>query len=504
MSLLELSYISPISNYNFNTPKSTYRLVIYSKISNNINSNTNLTWIIPINNINNISKQIRAFPIAKMINIPNITGIKDQPWDIKLFKFNSANNRLTLLFTGNINLKKSGEYNILMHSPHPIMNNLISIIVENGLTVSDYYLEPFHDVKINLNNRCLVMAQITNIPSSPIVKPIMFSDQNAKSVYLVNRYGTTNVIEYASYGDNIGKGIHKIYEHSIGLNSKMNVMYKNIPYDKFILDNMISNTERPHYYENNKNNTLTVPVDGRVMMFQNKHNLNIIKKFIISSSEMSQMLSNNHDQNANIIRGSGFISRITPRDKKELYMPYDGYITEIVNGLNFISFKIVNTYFMPPSVLERDVMSVAQGQCIRGADGCDERLEQQPQIKFVMYMIITSNNNQKLNIINPKFSKIIFPNQIKDKNGLKKYKTKIWLYKGDLIGHLNNQVSFVTCLTNRSIDFSDGFGIEYDRYKTSYIKPLTKENVSPKSINVTNIGECEHYIKARDLVGYIQ
>lgn len=509
MSLIEINYLAPVSKYQYNIPLTINKLVLLSKTTQGF---ATMVWDIIIPKLGNVTESIRGYPVAKTIQVPESL---DKYIQVKLFQFNRSTNILSLLVSGSIDTyDTNSKIKTILYNPPQILGQTRTIKVFGGLSTRHYLMEPFHNFNHNLLDKAgvLVSRNITSTRTELLKGNLYFPKE--KEVYLINRYSPTNMIEYVpeKFGHltpHNGNGecdincILKYYYFHIKYINKISYKYKNKVHliQHFLKDFKINITDysfdsknwktfedivarkidplnRPVYLdEDRKNNIILSPIDSRIKMFQTKDYLTVLRSLF----NLSLIMPRNGEENRNLIRGSGFISRIMPQDNRELYTPYNGEVTKIFNNyntktnINIMAFKIENDYFMAPHVLERDQFSVVYGKCLHFNRGCSERLDPQQDTKLQLYMIVIgSGKSQPVVIQNNNIQNYV------NKNSLTK--SKIWLNKGDKLGYLDLSSSFVVVLSNRGIDFTTTLS-------HSVNKKLPKYR--------------EHLIKSNDLVGYI-
>lgn len=456
MSYIEIGYISPISTYNFDNVNIKYTLVILSK-----DNHKNIVWEVPLNSLQNITNQIRGYPINKVIKIKKNHGqIKMQ-----IYGYNRTNNTITLYFSG-----------ILHNSPAILYRpkTIKTIKKQNLLLTEHYFLEIFHNDYDNTNEKCAIFiynkkSDISNYISSKLYTPL---NKN----FLINRYDSVHLLEYYPQTIKFYNALSKkeLYRNTQRYNSSILSKYNhrlqvtNFINDFFINKNKhlndignwittddiikrtIDSSYRPLYHEDNKNNIVVNATDGRVTTAETKKYLDTLKSLF----NFNLLFSKNHEHNKQLLLGSCYVSRLMPQDNRVLYCPYDGYVTGIKKDKNVVVISMINDYFMAPSVLERDQFSVAYGKCLHFNRGCSERLAPQP--RHVLRMSI-----------------VIIGGQLHDKLNIEK--KPLWVYKGEKIGYLDLTSSIVVFLSNRKIVF-----------------------VEP------NIQCGEEFIRAKDIVGYVQ
>lgn len=447
MSYLEISYISPTSDYNLKNPESEYKLVLLCKT---VQMYANIIYEIKLTNIDNISREVRGFPVKKTIRISSLVP---RFLDVKVFECNKKKKILKLLFSGNLDTTKKTHNVICDKTPKtlPVSNK----------TVINYMLEPFYDCALNKSKEgCLITGFSTNEPRTDIVdSKIIYS---VKKGYLVNRYSASNLIEYYPRNHSLDtNSVSIFYKKNKNYNSQINQNYKDL--NRLVNDfainiNRFGDSSRPMYHEENRNNIVVAPSDSRVVMFDTKNWIKILQ----SMFNFSLVMKKDRTLDKEFINGSGFISRINPRDNRSIYMPYDAYISSIVKYKDTVILELNNDYFMAPSTLERDQFSVVYGKCLCDERGCDERLAEQPRITYRAYLVLIGSvhlNNPKLKI------------------------HKVWINKGEKLGYSDLDMANIIYLSNRSMLFND----LYNRKDV----PITLPKIR------------EHYIRARDFVGYI-
>ena len=100
MEYIELLYISPVSKYRFND-NIKYTLVFTNTIGNKVYIHK-----VPLKNINNVTKQNRAYSVYKTLKVPANSNII-----VNLFEYNTNSDKIKLLFRGNMNMSKYELHN---------------------------------------------------------------------------------------------------------------------------------------------------------------------------------------------------------------------------------------------------------------------------------------------------------------------------------------------------------------------------------------------------------
>jgi hypothetical protein len=163
---IEIKFLSPVSNYIFTKDDIIYVLVVTTTDSfGEIHINK-----IIVKEINNIDNFIRAYAVKKSIKVlPSLFG---SYLNIKLFSRDIIENRIILLFSGQIQTDKY-EYG---NKSYIKMNK--SPFVDNKPRSSKYYDDSsfIEEQYFNYNNSktdeyCLLFFTKTNNPIQTIVKP---------------------------------------------------------------------------------------------------------------------------------------------------------------------------------------------------------------------------------------------------------------------------------------------------------------------------------------------
>jgi len=200
--------------------------------------------------------------------------------------------------------------------------------------------------------------------------------------------------------------------------------------------------------ENNtlKNNEILAPCDGRFSVFKLKELMKQVKTVNISELGL-------HD-------GSGFLSRLTYSDYQRVHMPYAGYLREIALYDKYVLMKFESNYFVPPTVHEREYISVVYGNNINSSREYPELVDIQPNTKLIFYVVIVGDSIVMLNTKLIKVKKVIQPGVV---NKIK----SIWFDQGEELSVFNCCLGSVIFITNRPMQFSSD--INYN-YIETYIK----------------------------------
>lgn len=441
-----INYISPITNFTFDTKINSYYLVfVNSSLNNNL-----MIHKMELPNINNISEGLRAYHIGKGIN----TNKRSPEYSVRLFEHNKESNELKLLLGKEIdlnNIEYGNKQAIVMFQPLTIKygqyKSDISFIDEQFMNYQD----------ITQKNKCLLFVtkhkKITNLAKSLTLK---FDSSTDPFIY--NRY-TNNIMkehmhydisdlcktnsksDYVTFIKNYQIDTNKYYEKDDVFKSmymrKINLQFRKLHYDPY------------------RNNIIVSPNDGRIKGFDinNDTNLKINNTMV--------KVFNFIDNDPEFLNGSGFISRGTHVDYQRFHLPYGGFL----KGFSQLSSKILvlrfeSKYFMPPDVHEREYISVIYGHNTNMSRVYPELVDKQPKIKLVFYVIVMADV-------------IVLTNG--------KFKKDEWFNQGEELGVFNCCVGNVLTLFNRHIDFAS----DIDYYSSKLDKPI------------------ESYIRLNDIVGMI-
>jgi len=428
MDIININYISPKSQYVFDNKLNHYYLVFLSKEIHKI--------ILP--ELTNIDQKLRAISINKRFKTSN------QTQSIRVFEHNIKSNMFKLLFVGSIDLLQYDYNNIIkveLYRPSFVLGNF-----RTGLNVTD---EQFFNYETILDKeKCILFMTKLHKANSDFIKPEIINLEKP----IFNRYHNTFMkeIEPKKLEDfNDYDSFVKHYNIDINRYSKTNLTtFKELFLRK------INPTFRPLVTQVYFNNLINAPCDGRVRAFEINKDLRI--KLMDNLYSLNEIIKVPFVLN----QGSGLISRLTFADYQRVSMPYSGYLTEINVLPNYTSFKFESTFFMPPSVSERDYASVLVGHHVNDSKEFPELVEPQPKIKLIFYVILFG-------------SQIVVTN---DK--ILRKSDNMWFEIGEEIGGFHFCSGHVLFITNRPTDF------------TNDIKNYSKKNI-----------EC--YIKNKDLIGIL-
>lgn len=452
MDILNIDFISPIGNYKFDNKENNYYLV-------HIGIDTIHKILLP--NLDNIDSQVRAYAINKAIKITNHYAYPEQ--SLLIFEHNVKQNIIKLLFVSKFNPEKYdyfGTIEIIMKMPSRVLNELrFSSFEDDKSFVKEQFFN--YETFDKSDNKCVLFLTKSKNPKNnyKIVNQTQIKlDKN----YVFNRYHNTLMKEIEPINlsnlcqSNLENDYKKLVKHySIDVN-RYNPTNLNTFKELFL--RQINQKFRPLTSQYYFNNLLNSPVDGRTTSFSVKSSPYPLNEIIQVPFELKT--------------GSGILTRITPGDYQRVHMPYQGFLTEIISLSSYTSLKFENTYFMPPSVEEREYISVLFGHRVNMSREYPELIKVQPRIKLIFYVVLLGKDvvllNQKLiNIC--KSNKVQIPYE------------KIWFERGEEIGSFNcskleeEKESFtfnnnVLFFTNRDIDFTNDVRYFSSEKIESYIK----------------------------------
>jgi len=521
MRLLELKYLSPISNFNFNIKDHQIILVLTTTTKDN----KVFIYKARINVLDNITKSVRAFPIGLSIQIPSPLIYPN--FCVSLYSYNKITKKLFLMFHGQINIDKVEYGNksyIKLYTPPPIRGKVRHTIFKNNLNFLDEPLYNFEDVKTN--SYCTLFYDLVKrrVSEFNLVKPVIAQiDNYDNNTYIFNRYHNMITKEYYPpliedtikyvQEDTGSKMLHK--KHFIHqVKFLMDYIKGNKDYHDLVKDYQLDETpyyklseyKRDHFrrkiistYRQDKvdpylNNIIISPLDCRVRGFRITPNLN----FVLYNSKMKMVdLIKKHYELKN---GSGFYCRTNPQDYNRFVVPYQAYLTEIAvigNPLKkgvvdidesvvdepfIMVLKFESNYFVPPTVKEREYISVIYGNNINVSRGYPDLVNPQPETKLIYYLILVGpvfhnsialSNTKLLNMEN--IIKMNHNNKIKD----------TWFAQGEELGFFEYKSGSIIMLCNRPINFTEDI-THYSGLYPSIRRPI------------------ETYVHAKDVIGGLE
>lgn len=440
-----------MSTYKFDNNNNKYYLVYVSLYS---------IHKIELSKLDNINQQLRAININKSIETTNHIDYPTQ--DVMLFEHNVNNSIIKLLFSGKVELINY-DYNenvqIKMHQPSKVLNNFRN---SKYIDDSSFMNEQFYNYETveSENEKCILFLTKSRVKTGILIDHSLIPLKNSDKL-LFNRYHNTIIKEQPELTINNLCQSNKTEDY-ITL-----MKHYNIDINKYNKTNFLTFRElflrqinpkfRPLVSQYYFNNLINAPSDGRVTSF------NINKDSKLKIMDQDYLLNEIIGVSFSLNSGSGMLTRLTPGDYQRVSMPYFGYLTEIISTNNYVSLKFENTYFMPPSVSEREYISVLYGHNVNMSRNFPELVDVQPKIKLIFYLVLIGNDialsNNKLLKIQVKNTRIKIPYE------------NMWFEKGEEVGGFNCCNGHVLFITNRQIDFTND--IRYhsmDKHIECYIK----------------------------------
>ena len=488
MEYIELKYISPVSKYKFPKKGINYILVI----SNTVNNKTYI-YKIPINIINNVNNEIRAYGIYKSL----ITFTPPlAPLNIILYMHIKFSNKVIPLFKGIITPDKFEVNNV----SHVTMRQLYKL-GKHGLYNNDsvFTSEQFFNYTDNrgIDDYCMLFFIRHSHPhhaKSSFTTPIILDINDSKNIYVYDRYNHTAIKELIpkKVRKNNKSQKDKLLLSKIHASHTTHYLYKYCNKyqkyqkydDEFIKDyqidefkinpltNKIYEKYRPITYDPYYDDTIISPTDSRIRGF----NINSTLKLVT----YNKLISLNDLNLNNLNGGSGFYCRRCPQDYDGICFPYSGNLTNITllkkpEHPYTMIFRIDSDYYMPQNVSERALLSVLRGNHTYGGVGVGagsrafpELLKKQPNTHLTYYLIIVGAT--KSNFINfaNKFSNI---NATLKTNEPIHFKS-IWVDTGEELGNIICGGGSVIVLCNRKINFEIDIEFYSKLAQNSLKKPI--------------------------------
>lgn len=486
---IEINYISPISNYKFANINKYYLVIINSTRDNSIFINK-----IHLENIKNVSVDIRSYNINKAITL--ISQERYPICSIKLFENDTINNTIKLLFSGNIDtnfIEYNGIKTIILFSPSNVLNCERECIFENDISfVSEQF---FNFETINKDSKCILFITKLKNTDKQIIKPFIYQFDISPNIFIYDRYQQNVIREILNiqeqyyilnslcktntYSDYIQ--FIKIFQIDVNKYTD-NKNFKNNSFKEMFM-RRINPIYRKIHFDSYLNNVILSPTDGRISTFD------ITKKFKFSYYNYIFGIDDLIYKSNEILNGKGFKNRMIPSDYSRIFLPYSGNLTNIgifgndKNKPYMITMRFESDYFIPNDVHEREYLSVIYGNNINVSRGYPELVEKQPNTCLVFYLILLGNNlvdsiiftnNKLLNM-----TKIITLNT--------NYKMNfMWFEQGEEIGTFNCCIGQTLFMINRFIQFTSDI---------RFYSKIDEDSKLKKPI--------ETYIKAKDIIGLI-
>ena len=411
MEHIEVSYISPASQYKFNKHMK-YTLILSYTLGDKA-----MIIKMGISKIDNVTAQVRGYGIKKTIRVPISKDVV-----VNLMEYNPTTNRMKLIFRGNLT-RGQGRYYVTLR-PLYVLNRTAP------LSKTCYIAEQFYNFihRKTPTGYCLLFLNKPYRKSRfPIINTSNIDTRNIVVVY--DKYHNMLVKESSSVS--YSRPIQTYhYKHVSYPGSASYYQIDEAQYNP--QTGMIYPEYRPIYRDPYSNNIMIAPVDGRVRGFAANPTIRLA---IGGTSATPYNMDIQEDLK------SCFYFRVCPQDSKTVSFPYNGRVTKIykkkVNGVCLDIFKVDNSYYMAPSIHERDYLSVLRGNHTYGGPGVGagsrgypELLQPQPDSHLTYYLIVVGGNTH-----------------------MKHKKVPSWAEQGEVIGKVNGGSVIVLC--NRKMSFAE-------------------------------------------------
>lgn len=476
--IIEINYISPMSNYKFDIKHNKYYLVFINSFkSNNITINK-----IEIKDINNINESIRSYYIGRAIKITS----ENSYYLIRLFEHDMSTKNINLLFSGKLELTNSKLNNVIkivLQPPTRVINSLRSTIYVDD---TDFLDEQFYNYEtLDNSNKCILF--ITRMHGSdmtknvPIIKPYIYKFDASNKKYIYDRYNNCVIKEHQLYTIDIfcKNNTYNDYIKFIKLYNIDTNKYENKDNDTFksMFMRKINSNFRLLRTDPYLNNIIVCPIDGRLSAF----NIDKSLKFKLSGKEFefNDLVSKPYE----LINKNGFMIRSIPSDYQRIHIPYSASLKEIgiygnINELYYISMRFETDYYIPPNVHEREYISVIYGNGILEARTSPELLDVQPHNRLIYHLILIGGiSSNSISFINNKVldlkEKVTINNRIRIK--------PIEFNQGEELAVFNCCFGNTIFMTNRPVKFASDI-----KFYSELNKPI------------------ESYIRCKDIVGLLQ
>ena len=318
INIIEINYISPISNYVFDIIYKKYYIVIVNSLNGSVMINK-----IELPHIGNITNTLRSYHIGKGIQAYSIT----EHCSVKLFEHHVKTNEIKLLFSGNLDVNKI-EYNKMQSIPLYIPSKVIDKERHAKYTNEISFLEDqfynYESNELNTQNKCILFITKTRKSEKELIRPYIFKFDVSNEKFIFDRYNNNIIIEH----------------HNVQKNNPIDSFCKSNTYDDYIKFVQLYNIDinryqikdkntfksmfmrqinldkfRPLKYDPYLNNLISSPVDGRLYGFS----INKTTNFKINNNEYH--FKNLVTKPYELLNGSGFINRLTASDYQRIHIP---------------------------------------------------------------------------------------------------------------------------------------------------------------------------------------
>lgn len=397
MSNIEINYIAPITNYNFLKSNKYYLVISFIKGNNIVIHQLQIT-------MNNVTDTTRAYHINKMIMW---TGGKIT---VQIFQ-HEQNNKLTLLFTNNIN-PEAFEINnispITLYPPPKTFNLPKTTTYKNKLS---FLSEQFFNYETLMPlNQCVIF--FTNRPNTLYQKipSFTFSIQSLPKGSSYNKYREMFTIQSSPIITN--DYVRYMGHYQVDINKYVPKINSN--FNDMIL-RKIDLSKRPIMYTPYLNNVITCPMDC---------------------------------SGIKIIDKNSFSCSLSPSDYFRFHLPYQGYLIDVkkkyLDGRICYVLNFANNYFVPKSVGEREYISVVYGHNVQMSRGYPELVNVQPDTSLYFDIVLIGNKNDE---------SIIFTNKDVSDFMKKQNKKSLWIDQSVEICGFNKCLGQIVVKFNRGIEF---------------------------------------------------
>lgn len=468
INIIEINYISPVTNYKFDMSKKSYYLTIIDSLGCIVYINK-----IGLSNIGNVNENIRSYYIGKSIQVYSSV----ENCSIKLFEYDSAINEIKLLFANSLkvcDLDYNKMENIFLYTPSPNINTLRCAKYINEISFLDeqFYNYETYDTDKGKENKCILFITKRRKATVPQISPYMFKFDESQDLFVYDRYSNNIIKEQKSYpvtafcnSNTYDDYVKFVKLYNIDVNR---YNYKDKDTFKSMFMRPINLKFRPLNCNPYMNNLVSSPVDGRIRALS----------FDAMNKEIDIYNCINKEEFKN---GDGYISRLTFADYQRIYVPYQAFLKGIGffnnNNSSCVILKFESTYFMPESVHEREYVSVIYGHETQQARFFPELMDVQPKITLIYYMFIMGDGDNSVVITNANlynFKASMEPNKM--------YTIKsLWFDQAVELGVFNCCLGKVCCFFNRPVRYSS--------------------DIKLHSFDLSKKIEC--YVKARDIIGLL-
>lgn len=450
VEVLEVNFISPISNYKFDLNDNKYYLVF-------INTSTNGVIVTKIDllDINNISESVRAYAIQKCV--ARTSPKEEKLWySIRLFQHNIKTNKLSLLFVSELDLNSlpmNAIQEMVLFTPSKVLEEPRTVLYKDE---TSFLSEEFYSYESYVSkNKCLLF--VNRKPNSKLknVTQLLIKYNNTDELYVYDRYHH-NVIREQKGNDLSLYCSNNTYADYIKFVKKYNVdtnryLQKKPDTFKSMFMRKINPNFRPKMGDPLKNNIVNAATDGRVTVFRtNKNSILSIRNTVLRLDQ----LTNNPSLLIN-----GFMMRLSPIDYPRFTMPYSGYLTDLKvkmdDGHYYVSMQFKSNYFIPPDVHERELISVVYGHRANMAWAYKELMNVQPETPLLFYIILIGNTDSN--------SIALIHDKLRNLKQNQKFQP-MWFEKDEELGVFNCCLGKIVFLINRPMVFADDMSKDVETY----------------------------------------